>query len=371
MIVLLLAALSSISSDQVEYNGTGLKLSGQVIIEHPLGKMEAQEALLDKPSGKTDESFNEIHLMNTVRIALKDHGQIVCEKADFDLTTLKGSLEAKKGEKIEYFNQLSDKQPLELHCQNAELQFETIKQSAPLLNSILALGAVEIIYGDGFHLYSEAADFSKSSLIASSPSGTPCRLSHGDDHLEADRLQLFPKESKIAIQHPKGKFRSLGLTENSSLSFECDELIWDQDQKLIHFQSKVVIDEPTVGRAEALEGNAKFVESSLSTFELLGDVLLTKGQERLARSDTLTYSDATQTVVLKANPGERVLFFDREKGLTISATEVHISKDPLTSEEKVKGVGNVRFHLSSSEAALLKKLFPGYIIPEAHDNFAG
>lgn len=373
MITLLVAALSSISSSEAAYDGNGLKLTGNVVLEHPMGKMEAEEALLDKPinTGRADESFNEIHLLKAVHIALKERGQIFCEKANFDLTSLKGALEAKAGGKIHYTNQVEGEQPLELECLTAQLQFEPSKEQSPILNAISALGAVEIIYGDGFRLHSEAADFKKAVLTAYSPSGKPCRLTHGKDSLEAERLQLYPQEAKIAIQHPKGTFRSLGLSENSELEFQCDELVWDHNQRIMHFNDAVVIREETLGTAASNKGSARLEEDDLSTFELEGDVRLTKSEERCGLAHRLIYAQNKHTVILTAKPGERVLFWDRTRGLAISATEVHISKDPRTQDEIVKGIGNVRFHFSSAENALLKKLFPGFILPENYDNFAG
>ena len=63
-------------------------------------------------------------------------------------------------------------------------------------------------------------------------------------------------------------------------------------------------------------------------------------------------------MILYADSGKRVLFFDEEKGLNISALEVHITRDPRTHEEKIQGVGNVRFSFEDAEKEVLKKLHP-------------
>jgi hypothetical protein len=49
--------------------------------------------------------------------------------------------------------------------------------------------------------------------------------------------------------------------------------------------------------------------------------------------------------------------------MKIAAQEVHITRDPETHEERVQGVGNVKFSFTDEESALLKKLFPHYKPP--------
>jgi len=41
----------------------------------------------------------------------------------------------------------------------------------------------------------------------------------------------------------------------------------------------------------------------------------------------------------------------------MSAQEVHLTKDPLTGKTQVKGIGNVKFSLTSEESHLLKNRF--------------
>lgn len=75
-------------------------------------------------------------------------------------------------------------------------------------------------------------------------------------------------------------------------------------------------------------------------------------------ADRLHYSPETQTVVLLAHPGKRVLFWDEEQGLRMSAHEVHITQDPETKKRSIKGVGNLHFTFTPGEDALFQKYFP-------------
>ena len=82
--------------------------------------------------------------------------------------------------------------------------------------------------------------------------------------------------------------------------------------------------------------------------------------ERCGLADRLHYSPTTRTLLLAANPGNKVLFWDKEEGMSISANEIHITFDPVTKKELIKGVGKVQFSLSQEESELLKKFFPIY-----------
>ena len=93
---------------------------------------------------------------------------------------------------------------------------------------------------------------------------------------------------------------------------------------------------------------------------LTGQVLLSdeESSSRCALADQFCYHPEEGRMILKSTGENNVLFWDRSQDLSISAKEVHIT---LTEEgESIKGVGNVRFAFSSTENALLRKIFPFY-----------
>ena len=74
----------------------------------------------------------------------------------------------------------------------------------------------------------------------------------------------------------------------------------------------------------------------------------------------MTYSPSTKTLILSANPGQRVLFWDEQQLVRMSAQEVHLTQNPATQQMVIQGVGNVKFSLSTEENETLKKFFPQY-----------
>jgi len=102
----------------------------------------------------------------------------------------------------------------------------------------------------------------------------------------------------------------------------------------------------------------------LSSLTFVGNIRIeSPGGEnplRFAVADRLSYSPDTKTVILSAIPGKKVLFWDKEEGLVISAKEVHLTQNPLTSKTEIKGVGNMKLSLSPEEQSRLKSHFPTF-----------
>lgn len=104
-------------------------------------------------------------------------------------------------------------------------------------------------------------------------------------------------------------------------------------------------------------------ENSLqpASLSLIGNIRLfsldPSQKRRCAVADRLNYSPTTRTLILYANPGKKVLYWDEEDSIHVSAHEVHITQDPNTKKEAVKGLGNVQFAFSFEENNLLQKVF--------------
>src|SRR3989338_4543239 len=91
-----------VSSTDAEYDGNGLLLKGHVILNHGLGKMNAEEAVLQKQETGREFPFSFIHLEKGVSLQLKDNAELLCDKADLDFQTLKGSLFSQEKQRVVY-----------------------------------------------------------------------------------------------------------------------------------------------------------------------------------------------------------------------------------------------------------------------------
>lgn len=99
-----------------------------------------------------------------------------------------------------------------------------------------------------------------------------------------------------------------------------------------------------------------------SSLTLMGNIRLfshdPKKPARCGLADRLTYSLTTKTLILSANPGKKVLFWDETQNMHLGAPEVHITQDPETHQQTVKGVGAVQFAFSPDEQSKIQQLFP-------------
>lgn len=100
----------------------------------------------------------------------------------------------------------------------------------------------------------------------------------------------------------------------------------------------------------------------LSSLTLSGNVRLFSHHPqqpmRCGLADRLTYSLTTKTLILSANPGKKVLFWDESQGMRLSAPEVHITHDPETKQQHIKGVGAVQFAFTPDEQNKIQQLLP-------------
>lgn len=119
----------------------------------------------------------------------------------------------------------------------------------------------------------------------------------------------------------------------------------------------------------AVHADSATVEYAITDDAMQPSLLTLKGNIRLfshdptepARcgvADRLTWSLTTRTLILSANPGKKVLFWDETEGMHLSAPEVHVTFDPETKRQHVRGIGTVQFSFTPEEQSKIRQLFP-------------
>lgn len=158
-------------------------------------------------------------------------------------------------------------------------------------------------------------------------------LCHGNVNMDREKLQATldsPKtDGKVLRQH--------------QLYYEEPNMCIQADQAAFEYSITENNLQPV---SLALKGSVRLSSLGAST------------PPRCGIADRLHYSLTTQTLILAANPGKKVLFWDESQGARISANEVHITQDPQTKQQTIRGVGNVQFAFNAEENALLQQLFP-------------
>lgn len=447
----------SVSSANASYDGNALILKGQVVLDHSLGKMQAEEAILERQEMGKDFPFSLIHLQKDVLLSLKNNVSLKCETADLDFVTLKGTLLS--NDKVVYTDAFKKKKgaptSFRLTSKTIDLQLskkgEETKKTVFDVDTIMAKEGVQIEYADAFVLLADNAIYRKSEIdptkaefqsnVSAYPkdASTLCHLIHGSDRVDANEAHFDLVHSKVAMLHPKGTIQSLLIPEllNKQLLFTAESLLWDHLKNTLFLKGNIKLNEPSLGTIHS-DDELHFVQkgsqiSSLKTkgkttieylnahkltcfgtmsidreklhatasspliegkvpdgqqifyqegeinvhadkaqieysaheisfqpvsISLKGNVkIASHDSHRLGIADRVTYLPTTRTFILGADPGKRVLFINNEENLRISAQEVHITQDPTTKKQTVKGIGNVQLALTHEEQALIQKLF--------------
>ncbi len=462
-----------VSSTNASYDGSALKLTGHVILDHGLGRMNAEEASLEKQDAGSDFPFSLIHLHKQVQLTLQNNARLSCDHADLDFLELKGALSAPISGLVVFEQQLTKKEhhgaslslqspKIDLALMKAEVKEHKLSYD---VDTIIATDGVVIDYNKAFLLEAGRAVYSNIASANKDLQGTlkayakddasVCTLLHDNDKVQARSIELDLIHSTLTMDKPEGTIQSSLLPQHlqGSIAFITDHMTWDHLQNRLTLKGKSFITESslgtittqemlmiqqaiikgkkviskieTVGASELIyqdpcssgyhklycQGTMKidrehlhasltspikdnkttpysdqvsyqepelgafadslFVEFTVEeeklqpvSLSLKGNVSLFSRNEqepfRCSIADRMSYCPTTKTLILSANPGQKVLFWDEQQAVRMSAQEVHLTQNPITKQTVIQGVGKVKFSLSTEENETLKKVFPQY-----------
>ncbi|MBP7074214.1 MAG: hypothetical protein KBA81_02390 [Rhabdochlamydiaceae bacterium] len=162
--------------------------------------------------------------------------------------------------------------------------------------------------------------------------GSTTLTSHKGHILKTEGPLEIDSEKSLAIIHPHPT-QLLYQEEEMTLAANEAQIFYREDEQGLH-PEKI-----------ELQGKIKIFSQEK------------EGPARRGIADTLTYHPDTRTCILKADPGQKVLFMRDQDQLRISANEVHITYNPATQEQEVRGIGHVVLSLSPEEQNLLNQVF--------------
>lgn len=76
-----------------------------------------------------------------------------------------------------------------------------------------------------------------------------------------------------------------------------------------------------------------------------------------ALADCVDYDPQTKEVLFSGSKKKRVLFYDKENNLQVSAPKLKVKRDQATKKESVQGIGDVRFSFLEREFEQLRERF--------------
>ncbi len=304
-----------VSSTFADYDGNMLTLKGKVQLEHPMGTMQSEEAFLEKEEEGKEFPFSLIHLHENILLSLKNKASLKGDHADLDFHALKGTIASLKEKNVEYTD-------LNFQLKSERIEFEMVKNG-------------EI--------------FSITELRAYPHVGQKCVVTKERDQVEADLITAEVGSSTLFLDHPQGIV--------NQILFSSHKMVWNNNANTLTLEEEVDLKEESAGSLKADRAFIQCTEQKPILFTFNGNIRLcsTNGKKRYATGDTLIYFPTEKNFHIKADPGKKVLFFDQEQSLYISANEIKIH-----NMDNVKGVGNVRLSFNPEESTVFKTFFPDF-----------
>lgn len=469
-----------IDSGYADYDGKKITLSGDVTVEHEIGTISANHMVLTSASDQKKTRFAHLAMEDSVKIALKDGGQLCCSQANLDYQTLLGKFFGdQQQEYVVYIENCRDKGgarvPLVVKSKQMELTLgrdEEKSSSSPksFVKEIVAEDHVTINYNHDFVASSDIATYQRlpsekalTGLISlrSVKNKGICQVTNRNgDLVHANQISIDTQKRNLHFAFPKGSIVTASLSgEPQRVDFSSDSLTWDEAREMLSLHDNIIVNQEGIGNLtnnqkvnvyqhknkgkkqlrciESLgetaltytdeekgfdhtvttygkmfidhenlttalespmdENGCVLEEKQVHFYDHLGEIFADKatlnyeesghsikpikltleGRVHLlnrkdtesflqyAISDKVEYHPKTKEMILSANPGNRVLFFDKINNIQVSAPKLTITRDPKSNKDHIKGSGDVRFSFLEQEIEQLRKQF-GDVADDSH-----
>jgi lipopolysaccharide export system protein LptA len=166
---------------------------------------------------------------------------------------------------------------------------------------------------------------------------------------------LLKSYGSFQVNHQKKEIKLLS-PENSDGSIAKNKQIYFEDTKGIFYANRVFmkyqeIDKKIVPERIVLNGHVKIA----NFFKVSQKDKTTVNQYILA--DRVDFIPQTNQMIFKASKGRRVLFFDEENSLEVSAPGLRLLRDKAVRKDTIQGIGDVRFSFVESELEHIRHHF--------------
>lgn len=331
----------SLFSKRISYHDTALFFEEDFRLDNSLGNLSAKKANL---CNKTD-----LFIEDEINMFIKDQGTIKSDRANFNLSTKKAHFFSLNRPTI--YKGLYSEHPLEIASQSIDIVFDQKLQDLKFNND------VNIVYDQKIFIHSDFLTYNPEENILNLTGNVS--IKQGPTlTITSDSLIFYPQDQKWIIH---GNV-TCNLEDDVQFFYE-GILKYDPKSKTL-----ITLDSPLFFQNQdycVKADHATFFlnESSLEKLVLEDTVQMsTKDSSCYAISQVLTYLPQERLFVLKSSENKNVLFWQKEKNISMSAKEIHMTFDPEKKSPQIKGVGGLRFSFNSEERNQLKQFFPkGYL----------
>ncbi|MBJ7449667.1 MAG: hypothetical protein JHC93_04835 [Parachlamydiales bacterium] len=254
LLTLIMAQAITMQSDNANYQGNCLNLEGNIVLDHPMGKIEADIAsVISTDPFNHSREVKEIELKNNVSFKLKDGAHFVCETAhllpqqqsasffgNYPLVTYRDSHRDKKGRLMKF----------ELQSPQIEVIFNSTTSAKQVSQSVEKLYTEQkayLNYNQVFRATADHATYQRPETITLLSDNNPATIRYLDkDEIFAQEIAILTQQQILTFLQPNGKIASYeGLQQ--PLIFSCQKLVWHELTGQLRMMKQVELDHGTFG----------------------------------------------------------------------------------------------------------------------------
>ncbi|MDF2577139.1 MAG: hypothetical protein K0S74_623 [Chlamydiales bacterium] len=273
----------TITSEFANYENNHLKLTGDVILDYPLGKLQAENAVIEKGGQELSLPFKQLVIEDKVHIELREGGEIDCDHAILDSISQKGLLTRKQShERVNYnYGYLDAKGQsvkLRLQSQQMEIDLENLKPSKKhvgkmVIQRVCKIDAIDNVlasYNEEFTAFADRAIYTvplrnqklkptnrakvegQIKLFPKKSEGI-CRIERlNSGSIDALKILIDPEQRVINFDKPEGFITTAeqGKDLMRDVCFQSNKLIWNELTNIFTFEQNVHIVDPILGAME-------------------------------------------------------------------------------------------------------------------------
>lgn len=256
----------TINAIKADYADRLITLEGDVVVEHELGKMAAQQVVIRPVPNEKRLQLGSISLKDKVNLRLSDGGQLSCARADLDYVDMKGVFggeviysELCKGKKQETVPLVVKSASMELEL--AEAEEGESGSSRSYVRRITALGDVNVNYNYDFIANADRGEYQRREGVSGGqPEGTvklsmvgpdrQCKVvNRNGDRINAVVIAIDTLTKELIFDEATGTIVDGGSRNSSAkgVDFSADTLVWNMASDRIFLRDNVHIDQAGLG----------------------------------------------------------------------------------------------------------------------------
>jgi hypothetical protein len=302
-----------INAGFADYDGKKITLKDQVVVEHEIGTIAANQVVLTPAPEADKKHFGILQMREDVKISLREGGQLCCSRADVDYQQMKGTFYGtSQQEYVVYTESCKGKEQdvslivkgrrMDVHL-NSEGPADSPKSR---IDCITAEGNVTLNYNHDMIAVADHAkyqrlehDLETSSLPgliqlnASPQNGLCCMTNRNGDTIRASQICVDTIHRQLTFSNPRGTINLADTTPTSEgVAFSSGTLLWDQPSRTLVLKEHITINQKGLGTLET-EHEVRVIQDvvdgrkQLALIESPSDTLLSYEDDKKNLNHTL------------------------------------------------------------------------------------